>query len=228
MTATRWHPVADAPALARAACARIRARATAAIALRGDFRIVLAGGGTPRATYELMRGADADWARWHVYYGDERCLPADDAERNSVMAADAWLDHVAIPAAQRHAIPAEQGARAAAAAYARTLQAVGEFDLVLLGLGEDGHIASLFPGHDWGTRRDAPAVLAVHAAPKPPPDRVSLGAARLSNTRAALFLIAGAGKRNAVRAWRRGDHMPAGAIRPTNGVDVLVERALLA
>lgn len=228
MTATRWHAAADAEALARDACARICAAATAAIALRGDFHLVLAGGNTPRATYELLRAADADWARWHIYYGDERCLPADDPARNSVMAAHAWLDHVAIPTAQRHTIPAERGVDAAAAAYARTLQAVGAFDLVLLGLGEDGHTASLFPGHDWGTHRDAPAVLAVHAAPKPPPERVSLGAARLSHARAALFLVAGAVKRGAVDAWRRGDPMPARAIRLENGVDVLAERALLA
>ena len=162
-----------------------------------------------------------------MYFGDERCLPADDAERNSRMAADAWLDHVPIPQDQVHAIPAELGASAAALAYAETLGGVGDFDLVLLGLGEDGHTASLFPGRDWGVAPSAPDALAVFDAPKPPPQRVSLSAARLSRTREVLFLVEGEAKRSAVARWRAGEQLPAGAIRLASGVDVLVESALL-
>lgn len=139
------------------------------------------------------------------------------------MAAEALLDHVPIPPAQVHAIRAEQGAERAAAAYREALAGEPEFDLVLLGLGEDGHTASLFPGNDWGEAEDAPDVLAVHAAPKPPAERVSIGARRLGRTRSALFLVAGTGKRAAVTAWRRGGRLAAAAIRPPAGVDVLVE-----
>ena len=138
------------------------------------------------------------------------------------MAEEAWLDHVAIPASQRAPIPAELGADAAARAYGASLRSVASFDLVLLGLGEDGHTASLFPGHDWGAAPGSPAALAVFDAPKPPPERVSLSAARLSDAREALFLVAGESKRAALAQWRAGAAIPARAIRPAAGVDVLV------
>ncbi|BBP04097.1 6-phosphogluconolactonase [Sulfuriferula plumbiphila] len=222
--ATRWHFVNAVEQLVEAALNRIRAAAGEALRTRSAFHLVLAGGTTPRALYARMAGLDTDWRGWHVWFGDERCLPADHPERNSRMAQDAWLAGSAIPAAQIHPIPAELGASGAAHAYANTLHDVGEFDLVLLGLGEDGHTASLFPGHDWGTCPDSPDVLAVTDAPKPPPERVSLSARRLSRARAVLFLVSGAGKCDAVAAWRRGEPIPAAAIHPLAGVDVLAER----
>ncbi len=189
---------------------------------------MLAGGNTPRGVYRLLREQSADWSRWHVYFGDERCLPADNAERNSKMAADEWLDHVPIPKDQVHPIPAELGATAAALAYAETLRNVGEFDLVLLGLGDDGHTASLFPDHDWGTAPDAPdsarSVQRTEAAARA---RVA-ERARLSRAREVLFLIAGDSKRDAVARWRAGENIPARAIRPRAGVDVLIESKLLS
>lgn len=223
----RWIGVADTAALQRAARNRILDDAARAIELRGQFVIVLAGGNTPAGVYRMLRGADTDWSRWKVFFGDERCLPADDIERNSRMAADAWLDHVSIPRHQIHVLPAELGPESAALAYSETLRSVGDFDLVLLGLGEDGHTASLFPGHDWGDARDAPDVLAVFDAPKSPPHRVSLSARRLSRARAVLFLVAGATKRNAVAQWRMGADIAARAIRPESGVDVLIVSTLL-
>jgi 6-phosphogluconolactonase len=218
----RWLEVADVAELQRTACRRIIDAAERAIKLRRRFVIVLAGGNTPRGVYRMLRMEKADWPHWHVYFGDERCLPADDIERNSKMAAIEWLDHVPIPQDQVHPIPAELGASAAALAYAHTLRDVGEFDLVLLGLGEDGHTASLFPNHDWGTAPSAPDVLAVFDAPKPPPQRVSLSAARLNRAREVLFLVAGESKRDAVARWRAGEQLPAAAIRPAAGVDVLI------
>lgn len=223
----RWLGVDDVDELQRAACLRILDAAVRAIKLRNQFLIVLAGGDTPRGVYRMLRTATTDWSRWHVYFGDERCLPPDDTERNSKMAADAWLEHVPIPRDHVHAIPAELGAAAATLAYTDTLRPIGEFDLVLLGIGGDGHTGSLFPHHDWGIAPNAPDVLAVFDAPKPPPQRVSLSAARLSRAREVLFLIAGDSKREAVARWRAGEQLPAGAIRPAAGVDVLIESALL-
>jgi len=101
-------------------------------------------------------------------------------------------------------------------------------DDVLLGLGEDGHTASLFPGHDWGAVPGAPDALAVFDAPKPPPERVSLSAARLSRARQAVFLVSGAAKRQAVTLWRAGADLPARAIAPAAGVDILLEADLLS
>ena len=205
----------------------ILAAADRAIRARGQFHIVLAGGDTPRGAYRELRVAPADWPAWHIYFGDERCLPANDPARNSLMAGEAWLDHVAIPAQQRHSIPAELGPTQAARMYAETLQTVGDFDLVLLGLGEDGHTASLFPDHEWGPAPGSLDTLAVFDAPKPPPQRVSLSAARLSRARQVLFLVGGESKHWAVAAWRAGKDIPARSIMPASGVDVLVESALL-
>ncbi|WP_232019082.1 6-phosphogluconolactonase [Sulfuritortus calidifontis] len=209
----------------RQALDHIRAAEARALAGRGAFHIVLAGGGTPRKVYEQLAREPHDWARWHVWFGDERCLPASVPERNSRMAFEALLSRVPIPAEQIHVIPAELGARAAAERYGQALAGIGAFDLVLLGLGEDGHTASLFPGHDWGEALDAPPALAVLDAPKPPPERVSLSARRLNCACVVLFLVAGAGKREAVAAWQGGVFIPAAAIRPACGVDVLLDPA---
>ena len=220
--------MADGGAMCAEVAARMLAGADDAVRRRGRFVVVLAGGNTPRGVYELLRIARTDWSRWHVYFGDERCAARDDPERNSLMAGSAWLDHVPIPAGQQHPMPAESGPVEGARRYAATLAPVGEFDLVLLGLGEDGHTGSLFPGHELGRSELAPSTLAVLDAPKPPPARVTLSAHRFSWTRQAMFLVAGEGKREAVRRWRAGEDLPARAITPRAGVDVFVEAALLS
>jgi 6-phosphogluconolactonase len=217
------HP--DAAALQAAARDLVRREAEQAIAARGSFHVVLAGGSTPRALYVSLIDLDTDWRAWHIYFGDERVLPADDPERNSRMAHSAWLDQVPIPREQIHTIPTEHGLDAAVQACQKAMAGVGDFDLVLLGLGEDGHTASLFPGQYWGESDAAPDVLAVRDAPKPPPQRVSLSAHRLSRARRVVFLVSGAGKRDALRRWGRGERIPAAAIRPVSGVDVLLDVA---
>ena len=226
--AVRWHVFPDDASLLANALAQVLASSRDAITQHGAFDIVLAGGNTPRKLYRALRNADCDWSHWHVWFGDERCAPPEDLERNSRMARDEWLDHVAIPAANVHPIPAERGAREGAALYARELRTADTFDLVLLGLGEDGHTASLFPGHDWGGHADSPDALAVFKAPKPPPERVSLSTHRLSNAHRVLFLVEGAAKRDAVAAWKRGDVIPAASITPEAGVDVLLDVAAAA
>lgn len=220
----RWHTCPSPDELSRTAAQRILQCARLAIARNGCFSIVLAGGSTPRQVYALLRTSTADWSCWQVYFGDERCLPAAHPERNSRMAAESWLDHVAIPPAQIHPIPAELGPQLAMVAYTKTLETVAEleFDLVLLGLGEDGHTASLFPGQEWGAEPGSPPVLAVLDAPKPPPQRVSLSATRLSRAREVMFLVSGAGKQRAVADWRAGKNIPALSITPPGGVDVLL------
>lgn len=222
----RWHRYDDAAAVEHAAVTTIMRAAEQAIKARAAFHIVLAGGTTPRRVYEALRHIPTDWSAWHVYFGDERCLPQDHPERNSRMAASAWLDHVGIPSAQVHIIPAELGAEYAAASYAATLDKVVDFDLVLLGLGEDGHTASLFPGHNAGSAQDAPATFAVANAPKPPPQRVSLSAHRLSTTRQMLFLVTGNSKMQAVKDWQSGLAIPAAQLFPQCGVDIFIEASL--
>lgn len=224
MESPRWHVCSSAAEVCERAAAWIDAAARQAIAARGVFRLVLSGGETPRSVYGALRALETDWSAWEIWFGDERCLAADDLRRNSRMAGEALLDHVPIPLAQVHAIRGELGAEQAAAEYCAALAGEPEFDLVLLGLGEDGHAASLFPGGEWGEAPDAPDALAVRAAPKPPAERVSLGARRLGRTHCALFLVTGGGKHDALRAWRAGNRLPAASICPPGGVDVLVEK----
>ena len=222
---TRWHVLNDPDAVAAGAAQRILQAASRAIDERGVFRIVLAGGRTPEAAYRLLVDADNDWSRWEIYFGDERCLPVDDVERNSAMATRALLDSVDVPAANIHPIPAELGAEAAAGEYEAVVRETLPFDLVLLGMGEDGHTASLFPGQQHPADE---LTHAVHNAPKPPPDRVSLSARALSEARAVLVLVTGAGKRAAVRDWRSGEPLPIAEIGGPAPVDVLLDKAAQA
>lgn len=196
--------------VAAQACRIVIAEAEAAIRERRVFRIVLAGGGTPQRSYEMLAGMVQDWSVWEIFWSDERCLPADDAGRNSRMAHEVWLSRVAIPAAQIHPIPAERGAARAAAAYARLVRERQPFDLLLLGMGEDGHTASLF---STGGDPVAP-VIAVHGAPKPPGERVSLNFQTLRACRKQLVLVTGAEKASALLAWQQGAKLPiAQAVR---------------
>ncbi len=218
----RWHVMQDEAAVARAVANRILRAARRAQEDRGLFRIALAGGSTPRRTYALLAEAQADWTRWAIYFGDERCLPRDHPERNSRMAAEIWLDRVPIPPAHIHPIPAELGPDEAARRYAAVVQHAVPFDLVLLGMGEDGHTASLFPRH----RHDPRAwVHAVHHAPKPPPERVSLGVRALSASHEAYALVTGRSKCEAVRRWRSGEALPIAQVRSHTGMDVWLDQA---
>ena len=196
--------------VAAQACRIIIAEADAAIRERQVFRMVLAGGSTPQRTYEMLAGMAQDWSAWEIFWSDERCLPADHPERNSRRAQDAWLSQLAIPARQIHPIPAELGAARAAEEYTKQVLDNQPFDLVLLGMGEDGHTASLF-----STSGDHIApVIAVHGAPKPPSERVSLNFQTLRACRKQLVLITGAEKSAALFAWQQGANLPiAHAVR---------------
>lgn len=217
-----WTLLDDVQAVAERSAGIILESAVRAISDRGEFRLVLAGGRTPRLTYRLLAGADADWRCWRIYYGDERCLPAGDPERNSVAAHDIWLDKVPIPAVNLFTIPAELGPRAAAAAYAAPVRAALPFDLVLLGIGEDGHTASLFPG-----RADPQGALTipVHDAPKPPPERVSLTSAAFGMADSVLIQVTGTDKREALARWRAGEPLPVGRIGALRRLEVVMDKA---
>ncbi|MDD2723730.1 MAG: 6-phosphogluconolactonase [Methylovulum sp.] len=217
---SRWHTLASADDVAAVASQHILKSAQQAIAERGQFKLVLAGGTTPEKIYRLLAKTDADWANWVIYYGDERCLPADDAERNSMIAKTTLLDHVPIPDAQIFTMQAELGGEHAAGHYRPIVAAAMPFDMVLLGMGEDGHTASLFPGH---VHNEDELVHAVYNSPKPPPKRVSISAKALSNTHELLFLITGVNKREIVKAWRAGENLPIATIQPENTLDIYID-----
>jgi len=214
---TRWHLFNSQDEINQAATTRILQAANEAIEKYGSFFIVLAGGSTPKAIYQLLRDQNADWANWHVFHNDDRCLPADHDERNSKMAREAWLNHVMIPGDQIHDIPAELGNIEGAKAYTKTLSGVRTFDLVILGLGEDGHTASLFPGQAVDNSAD---VVPVFNSPKPPSDRVTISQNRLNDTHEVMFLVTGAGKQEALDNWRKGANIPATLITGKQGADV--------
>jgi 6-phosphogluconolactonase len=138
------------------------------------------------------------------------------------MAARAWLDQGRIPAAQIFPIPAERGAGQGADIYEALVREAVPFDLVLLGMGEDGHTASLFPGQAHDPQR---LVVPVGNAPKPPPDRISLNYRTLGDSRKLLLLVTGAGKREAVMRWRKGEPLPVAKLECAAGIDVLIDDA---
>jgi len=215
----------DKAAVAQATAEHILASARGAIKHQGRFRLCLAGGTTPTAAYQRLARAEADWERWWIYHGDERCLPVGDLQRNSLVADQVWLDQVPVPREQVFAIPSEQGAESAAAAYEQVLKAPLSFDLLLLGMGEDGHTASLFPGRAVPGDR---LVMPVHDSPKPPPDRVSLTPRALSRSEQLLILVTGDGKADAVRRWSLGEPLPIAGVAAAARTQVLIDRAAAA
>lgn len=215
----RWHVCRDFETLSDAVITRLSQCASEAIAERGAFSIVLAGGHTPQAIYRELCELATDWRSWFVYFGDERCLPRAAADRNDTMARQCWLDHVPIPRQQIFAIPAELGAERGAMEYARRFVNLPQFDVVLLGLGEDGHTAGLFPELPLKNA----AAYGVSNAPKAPRERVTLSAARLSAAQDVWFLVSGEEKRAALQRWHNGEAIPAAAIVPKNGIDIFTD-----
>ncbi len=221
----QWHQFSTAEQVADAVLEQIIQSAESAIAERGCFKLVLAGGSTPEKIYQKLVNAKTDWSKWRIYYGDERCLPADDKERNSIMASNALLSKVAIPEASLFTMPTELGAVDAAKKYREAIADVEQFDLVLLGMGEDGHTASLFPGH---VNASEETVHEVYNSPKPPSDRISLSAKTLANTRQCIFIVTGNSKVDAVKQWKQGTDLPVASIAPVAGVDIYIDSAALA
>ncbi len=201
------HNFADAEAVATAVANVVIRTVQQAVRARGICHLALAGGTTPRQCYSRLRQADLPWQALHIWFGDERCLPVGDDQRNDTMADAAWLHHVPIPAANIHRIAAESGAEQAALAYSKDLAGI-TIDLALLGMGEDGHTASLFPNHP--EIHAAQPAVAVHHAPKLPADRVSMSLATLNAARQRLVMVTGRSKKTVWESIAQGDnaHLP--------------------
>ena len=193
-------------------------RADMAIKNKGSFSLVLSGGTTPVNVYKLLANEQVDFEKWYIYFGDERCFPLNHLERNSNVAESTWLSKVNILKSNIFIIPAELGNREGALAYEKILDKNKPFDLVMLGLGDDGHIASLFPTHQWDNSKQ---VISVSNAPKSPSDRISLTPSRLSNTEEVLFLISGKNKVNAFKQWKGGVDLPANLISAKNKILIM-------
>lgn len=233
--------VADPAALAREAAERFAGAAAEALARGGRFTIALVGGATPKLLYALLatepHRRHLPWRETHVFWGDERCVPPDHPESNYRMAHETLLRHLPIPPEQIHRMRGEDpDPERAAAEYEERLRtafpgragALPRFDLVLLGMGADGHTASLFP-HTEAVRETQRWVVRNHV-PKFQADRLTLTAPVINKGAAVLFLVAGGDKAAALQAVLEGpadpERLPAQLIRPTAGRLVwLVDRA---
>lgn len=216
------HPTRDALNQAAAEeIARVLARAQGE---RGIASIALAGGGTPRDVYRLLAeppwSERVDWQKVEIFFGDERAVPPEAEDSNFRMAHETLLAHVCPPTEHVHVIRGDLPPETAAERYERELvEVLGEsprLDLVLLGLGDDGHTASLFPAtadlHGGGRW-----VLSTES-PKPPKDRISLSMDVLNLARTVIFLVAGSGKSEALRrVWAGEETLPAAHVEPVDG-----------
>jgi 6-phosphogluconolactonase len=225
-------------ALANAAARRVATLAKQAIEDRGQFTIALCGGSTPQPLYARLAQADLadqlDWAAIHVFWGDERAVPPDHEDSNYRLAWDLWLSHVPIPGQNIHRIQGEMAPAAAAADYEGLLRSffaarirqddalVARFDVVLLGMGEDGHTASLFPGAE--AIQEKRHWVAAYPVEKLGKWRITLTPVAINGARQVMFLVTGAGKTARLQQVLYGayqpDRLPAQIVRPPKGTVV--------
>lgn len=239
----RLQVFADPDALAAAAARRWQSIAADAIARRGRFDVALAGGSTPRTLYRLLANpewrASIDWGLVHFWFGDERCVPPDHGDSNYRMAREALFDAIDTPPAQIHRIEGERAPEEAARCYEDALRAhlppdgaaPPQLDLVLLGLGADGHIASLFPG--TGLLDETRRWVGANRVDRLDAWRISLTLPLLNAARHVLLLVSGEAKA-AIVAEVLGQTRPAASrypverLRPARAVEWLLDAAAAA
>ncbi len=231
---TRVQVLASAQELARAASWYIQHRLLEAARSRGRVLLALSGGSTPLPVYERLAKLALPWDRLHLFWGDERCVPPDDERSNFGNAHRTLLSHVPIPEANLHRIQGELEPKEAAQSYENDLRKFfgsepPSMDLVLLGMGADGHTASLFPGgpeleesRSWAVNSEPPA------GTEPALPRVTLTLPAINAARAVLFLVAGLDKRPAVsrilKVIGSGRETPAGRIMPKGELAWFLDR----
>lgn len=237
--------ICDEPeSLSRSAAEHLVHVAGEAVSQRGRFLVVLAGGNTPRRLYRLLTTGPflerVPWQVTHWFWGDERCVPPDDPESNYGQARALLFEHVPAPETNIHRIRGELDPQQAAADYAQALRRFADpgllwprFDLVLLGLGADGHTASLFPGSPPDPGPDTATLVVTAAYAGRPTQRITLTPRVFNDARHVLFLVSGAEKAEALAATLEGSHdpvrRPAQRIHPSHGrVTYLVDRAAAA
>ena len=226
----------DVVALAQAAADRFVSIADHAVKTNGRFTVALSGGSTPRALYaELIDRRSIDWSCVHVFWGDERCVPPDQPDSNYGMACQTLLSKVNVPEANVHRIKGELDPDQAALEYEAELRRVFEpalpfpcFDLILLGMGAEGHTASLFPG--TAAIHEQARWVVAHSVEQLKTNRVTLTPPVLNQAAHVIFMVVGADKASALQAVLYGeydpDRYPAQIVSPTNGqLTWLIDRA---
>jgi len=203
----------DAEAVAQAATDFLHDQITACINETGCCHVALPGGSTPARCLELLSTRELPWNRIHWYLGDERCYPVAHPERNDSMIAQQLWSRIDTPLENLHPIPAELGAEPAAKKYSALIDQIERLDIVVLGMGEDGHTASLFPGNPANENNHA--VVAVFDAPKPPAERVSLGLTTIQSAVQRIVLVSGSAKHPALVQLKQGVQLPISRIGPS-------------
>ena len=179
---------------------------------KGECHVVLPGGTTPARCLELLTDMPLPWEHIHWYPGDERCYPAGHVERNDTMIIKKLFSGRDHSLMNFHPIPAELGPEQGAEQYAERINAIAGIDIVVLGMGEDGHTASLFPENP--ALSDPRSVVPVYNAPKAPKERISLSLATLKNAESCIVIATGANKSEALLNIRNGQSLPVSMVEP--------------
>lgn len=183
------------------------------IAQRGTFHMVFPGGFSPRRILEILSEQDLPWTKLHLYPSDERCVPPGDPERNDHLIEKYLLTKVPLPLENLHRIPAELGPEKAARHFSNLLEKNPNFDIAILGIGLDGHIASLFPGNP--ALQDIHHAVPVYNSPKPPTHRVSIGINRLQAAHERWIIVVGKEKWNLIKRFIHDMGSPMMRVKPT-------------
>jgi len=175
------------------------------IKLNNSFKIVLTGGSSIVNTYKIIKNSESDWEKWHIFLSDERYLPKNHKDRNDRMIKDLWLDNGKIPKNNINFFNIELGLFEAMSDYSDTVRNIGKFDVVLLSMGEDGHIASLFPNHRYPK---CDHVVVEKRSAKIPKNRISLSYKRLNLSKVVLKIVVGEYKQKAFNTFKNNHSIP--------------------
>ena len=200
-----WLIFDDEMSLSKALAQEVLNIAKKSIFEKDCFSIVLTGGQSVLNLYKILSKSDSNWEKWHIYIGDERCVPMRHKDRNDQVINEIWLDNSTISKNNIHFIKAELGLLKAKLEYEKILKRIDKFDIVLLSMGEDGHIASLFPNHIYPEEQ---MVVVEKSSPKPPKERISMSYEALNKSDYVFKLIIGESKQKAVHLLRKSISLP--------------------
>ncbi len=209
----QWHSYSSFEQTSEAAANYLEQLINQSLQARGVCHVILPGGNTPILTFQYLAKKPLRWANIHWYPGDERCCPVGDPARNDVMLEkNLWslLPAESVSETNIHTIPAELGAEEAAEVYTKLVYGISCFDIAVLGMGEDGHTASLFPGNS--ALADKRKIVPVFNSPKAPPERVTFGLETLQATRHKVVLASGKSKSVIIARIKKGDPLPVNCL----------------
>jgi len=200
-----WLIFDDEVSLSKALAQEILIIAKKTILEKGFFSIVLTGGRSVLSLYKILSESDSNWNKWHIYISDERFLPAGHEDRNDNMINKVWLNNSAIFNKNTHFIKAELGLLEARTEYENVLKKIDKFDVILLSMGEDGHISSLFPGRKYPKGK---MVVIEHCSPKLPKERISMSYAQLNKAKNIFKIIIGKSKKKSLYLSKKDVNLP--------------------